>query len=442
MVFLLFLFVVLRVVFAYNSSQTKRWNKGIASVASNYGLRVDRSGSRHSASGQTEAGLLTVGLTKKKDELFTEITCYVSGLPHSLELNAEGLGAAFKKLVRGKDLQVGDPDFDRKVVVRGGLPVVLPLLDAGTRATLSELLAGGAVHVSKGAVEFKRSGAMSNSKRLVALVAVVSEVAVALAQHSGEPVAARLLAMVETDPSPGVRKTAAMTLWQSCPNSDEARQAAELGLKTRDPELRMMAGNRLLTVEARHTLIGVALDGRAPATVQAAAIHGLAARADAAEAAPEILRAVPRMSGSRLVAALSFLAHTDHLPSLSLLKNRYNNVGIEARLAVIAIAQRHGSDAVPVLLEMVDGFAESTGVAAVQALGKLAALPTVMPLLEVQGGKYPRAVRSAARNAIGQIQSRVATGPSGGLAVSDAAGEEGALAVDKELGIGAVSVHE
>lgn len=84
----------------------------------------------------------------------------------------------------------------------------------------------------------------------------------------------------------------------------------------------------------------------------------------------------------------------------------------------------------------------SVAVAALEALGEVATLPTVMELLKVEAGKYPRAVRSAARNAVANIQSRVGTGPSGGLAVSDTGGQEGALSASEERGVGAVAIHE
>lgn len=201
-ILLIVLLVGLPLAFLFTRVGVANWNEQIARVALKHGLGVDRGGERHSASGRIEAGFLSIAQKEEGNQSFTEVSVYVKGLPHDLVLSAEGLGATFEKLLSGEDLEVGDPDFDRKVVVRGGLHTVLPLLDAVTRARLGDLVADGSLGVSKGTIElWSRNGAALDD-----LIATVSEIAGAMARHSGEPPTAQLLAMVEADPSPGVRR--------------------------------------------------------------------------------------------------------------------------------------------------------------------------------------------------------------------------------------------
>ncbi|MEZ4464214.1 MAG: hypothetical protein R3F43_06775 [bacterium] len=82
-------------------------------------------------------------------------------IPPDLELAPETVTAAVGKLLRGRDIEVGDAVFDRRMVVRGEEAVVRALLDDATRAAILEAPRVG-FRVAAGKVTVEQPGSVND----------------------------------------------------------------------------------------------------------------------------------------------------------------------------------------------------------------------------------------------------------------------------------------
>ncbi len=124
-------------------------------------------------------------------------------VPHDLVLRSEGLGSAINKLIAGRDLQIGDPMFDQRVLIRGEELETLALLDSPTRHKVKELLASGG-WVADRVIRWEKLGHLRNEREITGQVQELLAVSGALA-GDGRSVEERIARNALHDPEPGVR---------------------------------------------------------------------------------------------------------------------------------------------------------------------------------------------------------------------------------------------
>ncbi|MGC4120022.1 MAG: HEAT repeat domain-containing protein [Myxococcales bacterium] len=185
------------------------------------------------------------------------------GLPEELVLRAEDRLEALKKAVAGEDVQVGDPDFDRKVSVQGPQDVVLSVLGrAGRRAAL-QVVERGAV-VKSGTIRLELARAAKHDE-VVAAVRVVAEAAASLAAR---PVALALEANAKADPEPEVRRRNLEVLLRAWGRHDAVGRALQSALVDPSPQVRVLAAKQVDDARALPVLLALVEDPEAPAAVR------------------------------------------------------------------------------------------------------------------------------------------------------------------------------
>jgi HEAT repeat protein len=332
----------------------------------------------------------------------------VSGLGHGtsgLSLRREGLATAFeKKVIREREIEIGDASFDEQFFVGGQAPVAFAVLGPDARAPLARLLrgqvdAGGGDAVSVDAslaggrieVRVKENGFSSaNRERLPALVERVLEVARPLV--IGSDLAARIAGNLEREPEDGVRLRALGLLAREFPGHPATRERLRAALADRSEEVRLRAATALGD-EGRATLLELVSRAADDACV-ARAVSALGQHLPAELAEATLRRSLA--AGVRRETAVACLVHL----------REHGGSGSEA---VALEALRHGDEAV----------AE----AAARALGRIGSVAAVGPLLETSGRERP----GVHRQAIAEIQSRLPGAGAGQLSI--AAGEAGALSL-------------
>jgi hypothetical protein len=340
----------------------------------------------------------------------------ITGLGHGtggLSLRREGLSTALEKRFIGeREIEIGDPSFDDEYYVQGQAPLAVAILDSETRRQLALLLRGrvaiaGAQSVDvdpslgDGVLEVrvKESGFSGNRERVPRILAAVLEVARRLVAPADVP--ARIAANLRTEPEPGARLRAVLTLSREFPRHPATREALRAGLGDASEEVRLRAGIAL-GEEGRDTLLHLA---SAPGTADACAARAIAALgkglpADLAEAT---LRRALQGAGRPLLA----------------------QSGLEA----LALLGHAASEAL--VLDALRSRDEPVALAAARTLGRVGTVAAVAALLEAaeRGGE----MRRAARQAVAEIQARLTGAEPGQLSLS--AGAAGALSLaDGERG--------
>lgn len=357
------------------------------------------------------AGPLRVRLQayhRGKEEHGTRIT--ISGLGHGaggLTLRREGLATAFEKRVVGeREIEVGDPRFDEEYYVQGQGPLALALLDHETRRGLARLMRGRvevpgseAVSIrpslSDGVLEAQvREGVFSPGRhRIPDVLAAMLEVAPRLV--APPDVAARVAANLRDEPEPGARLQSLLLLAREFPSHPLTREALLAGRSDASPEVRLRA-SMALGEEGRDTLVALASGEGVGDGVAARAVGALGARMPTDVALGVLRRA---LSG-------------DEQPETAV-----------ACLDGLGAAGQGGAESLAI--EALRSDAPPVRAAGARALGRVGTVGAVAALHEAMDrGELPR---GAGRQAIAEIQSRLAGAAPGQLSL--AGGEAGALSL-------------
>ena len=358
-------------------------------------------------------------------------------IPFGLDLRAEGFSSTVEKTFGAKEVEIGDPAFDEQVYVRGPEDVLRALLHAPTRAcVLQAIAAGGRIVDGKIRAEWHGGG---DKEELVRSM----EAFLAAARSLTRPldVTEGLVEGLRGDPLPGVRLRCLDLLARKFPSDERARAAFRQALGSTDEELRLRAA-MALGREGRETLFEIASNpasdesraaralatlGRATPVERAAAILGEALRSDRRALAFAALGALGSSAAAAAVPHLvPFLAQAD------------------AELAVAAaraLAEISAPAAEPPLVAALRSENAEVRLAAVDGLGRNGSPAAVAPLhAAVDAHALDFDLRSAVRQAIASIQSRL-PGASPGQ-VSLAEGEAGQMSLAGESRGGRVTMTE
>jgi hypothetical protein len=340
----------------------------------------------------------------------------VTGLGHGaggLSLRREGLGTAIEKRFTGeREIEIGDPSFDGEYYVQGHAPLALAILEPGTRRRLAGLLRGSVpiegrepvevdASLADGVLEVrvKESGLSGSREHVPAILAEV--LAVARRLVAPKDVAGRIAANVGREGEAGARLQALLMLAREFRQHPATRTALLAARKDRSEDVRLRAA-MALGEEGRDTLVDLVTRADTGDSCAARAIVSLGERLSA------------KAAGAALRRALGGAGRP-----------------LTARACLEALGQRGRPEAEGLLLEALRSEDAPVSVAAAQALGRAGTVAAVVSLRAAaeRGGD----LRRAARQAIAEIQARLAGAEPGQLSL--AGGEAGALSLaDGEAG--------
>jgi len=166
------------------------------------------------------------------------------GAPLDLSVRRQGALDDAWQAVAGVDLQIGDPAFDSRAVVKGDPVAARLVLDAGTRAELLQVMEELGARLHDGRVEVDVHRTVTDASWIVERVERLAGLVRRLRADPGDRWPEdRLVAMVEQDPNSGVRRGAFQDL--------RARAPGRLGplldglVRDKDPGLRALAAGEL-----------------------------------------------------------------------------------------------------------------------------------------------------------------------------------------------------
>ena len=334
----------------------------------------------------------------------------ITGFGHGaggLSLRREGLGTAIeRRLIGEREIEIGDPSFDDEYYVQGQAPLALAILEPATRRRLASLLRGSVAVAGREPVEVdasladgvlevrvKESGFSGRRELVPAILADALEVARLLV--APKDVAGRIAANLGREGEAGARLRGLLVLSREFPGHPATRKALLAAREDRSEEVRLRAA-MALGEEGRETLVELVTRTGTDDSCAARAISALGERLPEGLAQATLRRALG--GAGRPQAAQACL-------------EVLGGLGRPADEGLLLEALR--SDSPPVRL------------AAVRALGRAGTVAAVAPLRELdeRGGE----LRRAARQAIAEIQARLAGAEPGQLSL--AGGEAGALSL-------------
>ncbi|MCK6544804.1 hypothetical protein L6R52_02980 [Myxococcota bacterium] len=379
------------------------------------------------------------------DTATTRLTLRSNGLvDRRIVLEPEGALATLGKVIKGRDLEIGDDELDARILVRGDELVLRGLLDEETRRLVVSTVAVLGVHVRDGELTIEADDLHRDPTRLVYLIQRMGELAQALRGDIRDPVE-RLLDTVLQDRLTKVRTRALALLTERAPTHPRLSEIASALLEARDPALRLAAAVSLKS-GGGDTIASIARDPTLPTSVRS-------------EAARQLVRRHPEPDTLLLELLASDLSELRCIAMEGLRRRRVaaavdplvvvltQGPPEDALLAVEALRFIGDRRATPALVAELDDprATNDVKVACVRALGSLGDRDVVEALRPLSSGLFTdRALKEAARLAIERIQKRevkrLGDGIAGRLAVVDAV-DPGALSLSDESA-GALSMSE
>lgn len=429
---LLLMLVVGIVALVYSMTQKRKADEAWAQLAERHGLRLSSvvRGRQRALSGELDGMPLELWQeSRSHGKSSTTWTCLELQLPfHAISLTQEHLVSGFFTAMGGQDIQVGDPELDRKLVIKGNEDVVRALLDEeGRRAVM---LVNSHLWVRHGMVHYEVQKVGTDVERLEGWLERVALVARGL----NEPqlgIDERLSRVAATDSDPVVAQGALRSLL-SRTTPEVGRRQAEPCLSSPHAEVRLEAAAYLHRTDVLMALVAPgsdedlweqcfdALRGH-PGALRQALEQGLAhGRGKGLQAA---LKAIARHEVDGLDSAL--LNASPLVRSAPLAVSFAHALGAQTSGAGEAWLVSHLSAQEPVEVRR----------ASAKALGRCGSLAAVEPLVLAQDqvGITQRYLLTDLRGAVSAIQERAGLDGSlaGAVALTDLS-EQGALSLAQE----------
>lgn len=351
-------------------------------------------------------------------------------IPHRIGLRPESIASAIAKSLGEPDVETGDEDFDRAVLVEGNPPLLSALLDVDTRRRLRWLVGVG-LRVEGGRVVLGHTAYTEDPRSLASRVTELLELARSLVEPPG---LVNLLARNACqDPLRGVRRLCFQRLLERFPRHDVTLAAARELLGDADGEMRLAAA-RHLGVEGVATLLELANLAGSDDYLAAMAVGALGARLPLERASRLLEVAYARGSMGLAGAVVEALGASGNATARTWLTQILG--GRNGELAVIA-ARAFGANP-----EMADEQAlravlshpePERRLATIRALGSAGTTESILALRAVlEAGSSSRELRRAATEAIAAIQGRRTGAGRGQLALADSEAGDLSLATGTE----------
>jgi hypothetical protein len=386
------------------------------------------------------------------DQTCTSIKVHVPGA-EALSLTHEGaLRLDWTRNVR--EVEVGDPEFDRAFFIQGPVALVRAVMDAPTRSALLKMLQRDAIEVPAGsvyAVDSKVSlwsGVLharvpdGQGDRQLALLPWILEALLAAAARLLPPadVPARLGSIVRADPEHGVRLECLLMLIRDYADHPATAEALRAGVQDRYDEIRLRAATALGEA-GWPTLLDLASGERSSDECSARAVALLGVHLGPDRAHEILASCLASTRTATACACLAALGQWGGRPALETLTGLLTGPDPElAAAAAQALGVSRQPDAERPLVAALKRRESTVFLAVTEALGRMATTRAVMPLREAEQ-RTDKSLQRAARQAIAEIQARAGGASPGQLSVAGGevgrlslpAGEEGNLSVVPEL---------
>jgi hypothetical protein len=367
-----------------------------------------------------------------------------------ITLQREDWATALGKSLGKAETEIGDPDFDREIYVRGEPAVLRAVLDAETRGAVRGLVIGhtlGVQSLRRGGIDVVGGDIVAELSDLGCgtpeLLTEAVETLLGLARRLDRPadLAGRIVENTFREPDSGARLGNVVLLASRYPDHAASREAFKHACRDGNVEVRLRAAVAL-GEEGRDTLLQIASSQASNESLAARAIAGLgrhlplerglemlgdALRRRHVEAARACLESLGQVGGDAVVAPLARV------------------LAVEDGPLAVAAAEALGESGSPAaeapLLRAVAQAAFDAGAAAAEALGRVGSAAAVLPLKEAAEAPGADAgLRRAARQAVAEIQSRLSGATPGQLSLAD--GAAGQLSLADEDAMGRVSFAE
>lgn len=387
--------------------RAKAWQSTVRQIADRFGLRFSEGGlfRRASARGEIDGVPICVDTysqqSGKSRQVYTRVVA-TPRMPPDLVLRREGFNF-FGALFKGEDVQIGDPIFDERALVRGPTRALRALLDIPTRDAVVRGLAAK-IDTQDGEIKWTDSGLADFD----ALEQIVS-LSVEIGQRLSRPVDDAALAnVVRSDDLP-----VAIKALEAMPAGVERDALDAEILRTRADALALAVARRV-GKPAANAVERVLANTRNPEALRAEALTWLGRYSDAIDIARAHLTR-PILAA----AALPILINVDPPVPLETLTPLAAQ-GAEVAVPALKAARRHGAAAEPLLVDALASDDAAVARVAADGLGLVGTPNAVMALRACTKGLFADGqLKSAALAAIELIQGRVGVA-GGGLSVVDA----------------------
>jgi HEAT repeat protein len=371
-----------------------------------------------------------------------------------LSLRPETLSTRFEKTIAGyrAEIETGDEAFDRAVFVQGSEPVARALLDAPARALLRPLLEGRLRYpgnevpglavdavISTGSLVVEVGPLFQETlhRQLKGALAALRTVAETLRKPADIP--GRIAANLADEPEWRVRVACLHCLVEHWPEGVATREALARAAHDERLEVRLAVAKALPPAESRAVLRDIAAQEWAEDKVaaEAARLLGDAWPPDAALATlgPALRSRRFATAGEALLRLGASREARFVEPLVKVLTVEQGTLAAVAARALGALGSNASEDALREALALPRERDDELGTALAEALGKIGGTASVPTLKEVQASKTAgRRTKSAARQAVALIQSRVVGATPGQLSLAGSEAGQLALADDEPKG--------
>ncbi len=379
-----------------------------------------------------------IWLEVKQDDSY-EDTCIVIGapdlFPQRLELRAE---TALAKVVSGPDVEVGDEEFDRKVLVRGHPVLAAALLDVDARRKIAELVGHGC-QIRGGRLVVSLPLILRNRDQFLATVGGLLDLVRSLSNPSNPAIL--LASNVRIDPLPKVRLRNLELLLERFPRRSETTDVLLEAVADQAVEVRLRAA-AALGEKGRSTLLEIVEDPASGDEIRADALLTLAPDLPVAKIIDILAEGSRNRSRSLTTAAISFLGQIGGEVAINKLCALLEGPDQESAATAARSLGEVGSSAVEKnLIDALDHPDPAVRLAVVGALGDVATVTAVAPLHAAMSSTSDRELRRALPRAVAAIQARISGAEPGQLSLASAA-EAGQVTLVVDDGQGQLSLSE
>ncbi|MDO8834998.1 MAG: HEAT repeat domain-containing protein [Vicinamibacterales bacterium] len=375
-----------------------------------------------------------------KYENGTRVT--VGGLRHgtyALTIRPEGVTSTIEKTFGEREIVVGDPAFDDAAYVQGQPGLVRAIFDAETRRALRVLLdkgvrvdgASGPKWLSNVRVRVSDSELRVDIRsrpfdRTEAWLPAILPQLLTIAQRLRRPedVAAQIAANIRGEALEAVRLANLRTLTTEFPRHQATRDALVAALADQGAGVRLHAATAL-GPEGQAALLELTSAG-VPDGVAAKAVAALGTAFPADRAITRLREAREAGHGATALACVENLGASGSATAVEVLVEILEaDRGVLAAAAARALGKVGDARSEKALVAALDDDSSEVRVAAAETLGRIGTPLAVVPLREASAANLLNAeLRRATRQAIAEIQSRVAGASPGQLSLAqDQAGQ-------------------
>lgn len=360
------------------------------------------------------------------------------GLPPEIGIGSERFRSELDDV--GPPIEIGDPDFDQVIKLRGDEGLLLARLDRHTRRAVEHLVDSDGAYVLDTFVACEDPEAIWSATRVVKRVRRMVDVATRLGdrRHTTHE---RIAMNAERDPLPAVRLRNLLFLIVNAPNSPATADVARDRLSDTSPDVRLAAADHL-GVDGAGTMRKLFEDPAVADALRGQALARWSNRIDRNEVVEVVCSLLHPSQGLLAFAALRVAErmklHEVSSALVSLAAEADVDLAVEATGALAAIG---GPDAQQKLIALLEVDVDRIRRAAIKALARMGTLEAVEPLLGHTKGLFKNAeLKMYAQQAVEAIQERAGAVGRGTLSVIEE--DRGGLAIADEAGGLAITSDE